>query len=209
MNSEKGRSEVIRADEEKTTEGPKTPEEVPDVLKKEAPSLSSDEGTGEKPPPRKSTFSLVPWEELEKIRNPKAVDVKSENPKSIFEMAKHLTQCALDHRGVGIAAPQVGVARKIMVWADEEGNFNISINPRYLSVGSRIQTVEGCLSIPGKNFQVRRYKAIRAQYWSVNLEDGARFVWVDQKLRRDEAIRFQHETDHCEGVTIAQIGKEV
>lgn len=109
--------------------------------------------------------------------------------------------------GVGLAAPQVGVGRRIFVWhwEDEAGTLHegVAINPELwqspLAVGpaDEDEEAEGCLSIPGERFPLRR--ADRVILRATGL-DGARFEidasgWL--------ARIFQHEFDHLEGVLYA------
>jgi len=64
------------------------------------------------------------------------ISVNSENPKSILTLAENLVNKAIELEGVGLAAPQVGIFRKIHVWKDVDHEWNISINPVYYPVMS-------------------------------------------------------------------------
>src|SRR5438445_7353422 len=100
-------------------------------------------------------------------------------------------------KGVGLAAPQIGVSRKIAVIDVSNGENPedklVLINPRILKIDGKQEGEEGCLSIPGFREQVRRARAvtIRAQ----NLKGD-----VYEKTGEDLLARaFLHETDHLYG----------
>lgn len=125
------------------------------------------------------------------------IDVKAENPQSMFELGKNLALFARENKGIGLAAPQVGIYRNIMVFLDEEANYVIAINPRYTAKASRMQVKEQCLSFPGEEATVKRYKAIKARFWTLTSEH--KFKFVELSLKGTPAIIFQHEVDHLHG----------
>lgn len=101
--------------------------------------------------------------------------------------------------GVGLAAPQVGVSRRLFV-ADPRGTDEpapqVFINPELRLEGDLVPFEEGCLSIPDVRVTVRRPE--RATIVATDL-DGNRFEISDD----DFAARvWQHEFDHLEGVLI-------
>ncbi len=102
------------------------------------------------------------------------------------------------HQGVGIAAPQLGIlSRVIIIAADSEGTPIGLINPvitrRY---GSRVKGIEECLSYPGVQKSMTRYKRVKIE--------GYTHDWqlVRFKLRGLAARIAQHEVDHLNGITI-------
>ena len=101
-------------------------------------------------------------------------------------------------RGVGLAAPQIGVSRRLFVMdcsggRDPEARVAL-VNPVVLSVEGEQTGDEGCLSFPGIFFQVQRSlrAVVRAQ--DVN---GEEFEFDGLDL---EARCMLHETDHCDGI---------
>ena len=96
--------------------------------------------------------------------------------------------------GVGIAAPQVGVARRICVIEPTEDRLMVLINPEILeSEGEQLST-EGCLSVPGKIGDVKRPTRVLVKYQDrEGVEHTEEFVDF-------EAIVVSHETDHLEGI---------
>ena len=88
----------------------------------------------------------------------------------------------------------------------KEGLYQLAVNPVYYKDGKATNTIEGCLSYPGEQYFVKRHKYIRAVYYSVNRKTK-KLVKVMKKLTGEAAIIYQHETDHCNGITIATKGK--
>ncbi len=101
-------------------------------------------------------------------------------------------------RGVGIAAPQVGVSKRLFVMdcsggRDPEARVAL-VNPVVLTVEGEQTGDEGCLSFPGIFFPVKR--SLRAVVRAQNL-DGEEFEFDGLDL---EARCMLHETDHCDGI---------
>ncbi|MDP3058937.1 MAG: peptide deformylase [bacterium] len=94
--------------------------------------------------------------------------------------------------GVGLAAPQIGVPKRVVVVEYEEELF-IFINPEIISHSGEEVDIEGCLSIVGVYFEVRRYINIRVK---ANRVDGSSFE-MDCRGFLSQAI--QHEIDHLDG----------
>lgn len=94
--------------------------------------------------------------------------------------------------GVGLAAPQVGVAKKIVV-VDYHGDKYVLINPEITNEGPLVVNEEGCLSFPGIYEKVESPEYFHIKYRN---EDGATMEMdVDGFL----ACVFSHETDHLRG----------
>jgi len=100
-------------------------------------------------------------------------------------------------KGVGLAAPQIGVSKKIAVIdcsnGENEAEKIVIINPRIVRIEGKQEGEEGCLSIPGFREQVRRAK--RATVIAQNAK-GEEFEKTGEDLL---ARAFLHETDHLYG----------
>lgn len=95
--------------------------------------------------------------------------------------------------GVGLAAPQVGVLKRIVVIDIGEGPI-ILINPEIIETKGKINDVEGCLSVPGKEGNV-----VRPEYVKVKAQDrNGRIIELDGTGLLARA--FCHEIDHLNGV---------
>ncbi len=95
--------------------------------------------------------------------------------------------------GAGLAAPQVGILKRIAV-IDVDGFKQEIINPEIIAEGGEVTDVEGCLSVPGKWGMVTRPETVVVS--ALNL-DGERFEVTAQGLL---AKCLCHEIDHLDGV---------
>jgi peptide deformylase len=100
-------------------------------------------------------------------------------------------------KGVGLAAPQIGISRKIAVIDCSNGQNPdekiVLINPAVVSIEGRQEGEEGCLSIPGFREQVRRGKRVTVRAQNAR---GEKFEMTGEDLL---ARAFLHETDHLYG----------
>lgn len=98
------------------------------------------------------------------------------------------------HGGVGLAANQVGVTKRVFVYDCESDRGHV-INPTWEPVGEETQTgPEGCLSIPGIRGEVERAETVRLRGQTLEGE------LVDREVSGLLARCVQHETDHLDGV---------
>lgn len=95
--------------------------------------------------------------------------------------------------GVGLAAPQVGVLRRVVVIDVGEGLIEL-INPVIIEQSGAQCGNEGCLSVPGKQGEVTRPERVRVEATD---RDGDRFVMEGEGLL---ARAFCHEIDHLDGI---------
>lgn len=107
--------------------------------------------------------------------------------------------------GIGLAAPQVGIAQRFFIDGfDAPSMYRLIINPTITySSPFLVTSVEGCLSIPGKKFKVQRSKMIMVKYLD---REGKE---THKVLRGVQAILYQHEIDHLEGILISDKGEEI
>ncbi len=96
--------------------------------------------------------------------------------------------------GVGLAAPQIGVSKKVIIINFDE-KVNAFINPEIEVLDEeKEEDEEGCLSLPGIREQVERYKKVRLRAKDIKGKDTE--MVVEGMLARI----LQHETDHLEGI---------
>jgi peptide deformylase len=98
-----------------------------------------------------------------------------------------------DASGVGLAAPQVGVQRRLFTYDVGEGP-EVLINPEIVESSGEWAFEEGCLSIPGYAFEVVRPRVVTVR--GLDLEGNERTFEADDYLGRV----MQHELDHLDGV---------
>ena len=95
--------------------------------------------------------------------------------------------------GVGLAAPQVGVLRRVVVIEVEEGKIIELINPRIIATAGTQEEIEGCLSVPGRSGKTRRPMHVTVR--ALNRK-GEEFDISGSGLL---ARAFCHELDHLDG----------
>jgi peptide deformylase len=95
--------------------------------------------------------------------------------------------------GCGLAAPQVGVLRRIAVIEVEEGKVFELINPKIIAFSGEQQESEGCLSNPGESGITKRPRAVTVRAMNRN---GEEYVLEGTELL---ARAICHETDHLDG----------
>ncbi len=110
------------------------------------------------------------------------------------KFAEALVETMVLAKGYGLAAPQVGVLKRIIA-IDVDRDFYVLVNPEILSVSEeRVVLSEGCLSIPGVEAEVERPAQIKVR--GLNL-DGQEILWEKDAL---VARVLQHEIDHLNGI---------
>lgn len=106
--------------------------------------------------------------------------------------------------GVGLAAPQVGISARVAI-VSFDGQRLVLINPTIALLGrprDRIESEEGCLSLPSRLFRVKRAQIVTV---TSSLPGGRMTITARDWLARI----LQHEIDHLDGVCIDQRGSEV
>ena len=124
---------------------------------------------------------------------------KATNVKTIHPEIKHLTLEMLKvmrfHRGVGLAANQVGLTEKVaVIQSDHMPEPLVLINPEIIQRHGAREVTEGCLSVPGRTDLVTRSKRIRVTAMGI---DGRPIKITAEDLL---AQIIEHETDHLNGV---------
>jgi len=115
--------------------------------------------------------------------------------------------------GVGIAAPQIGINKRIIVVGAKKENIQYNdaeeipvtamINPTWKKLSEDADSqYEGCMSVPGIRGKVERYKNIEVTYYD---EDGEKIV---KQIKGFFARLIQHECDHLEGISFLEKVRE-
>lgn len=135
-------------------------------------------------------------------------DVLPEEFEDVKKLGEKMISFCAEKGGLGLAASQIGINKKMFIWMNGSDSFQIIINPRYHKSDKKTSNlIEGCLSYPDKNFFVVRHKYINAIFDVYN-EREKKFKKVYRKLSGEKAYVFQHETDHVYGITLEKSGEE-
>ena len=126
----------------------------------------------------------------------KKCKVINEMNERTLDLIDDMLDTMYEAQGVGLAAPQVGILKRLCVIdVSPEGNEPIIlINPEIISYSDETQTgLEGCLSVPGKSGTVTRAMKVKVRYQDVNMEH--------QEIEGEGLLAraLQHEIDHLDG----------
>jgi peptide deformylase len=132
------------------------------------------------------------------------VDLKRISKRNFRSLLQDMYDTMDANNGVGLAAPQIGISLRFFVKGFEETDRypdqagverEVIINPTIEFLTEDVTDFwEGCLSVPGMQGLVRRPNHIKVQYWN---EEGRE---IKKELKGFEAIVFQHEFDHLDGI---------
>ncbi|BDU50281.1 peptide deformylase [Haliovirga abyssi] len=135
--------------------------------------------------------------EIKKYGDPvlrkKSIEVEKID-ENLKQLLKDMIETMYDAPGVGLAAPQIGINKKVVI-IDTDGKLRKIINPVILErFGEEEIAEEGCLSIPNIYEKVKRPSKVKVKYLN---EDG---LEVTEEADGLLARAFQHEIDHLDGV---------
>lgn len=131
----------------------------------------------------------------DEILSKKAKEVTEITPR-IETLIEDMLDTMYEAQGVGLAAPQVGILKRIVVIdvdPGEEPNPIILINPVILETSGEQTGYEGCLSVPGKSGLVTRPNYAKVKAYDINMQE---FVIEGEELL---ARCLCHEIDHLDG----------
>lgn len=137
----------------------------------------------------------------EQILREKAQEVTKITP-NIHKLLDNMAETMYEAKGVGLAAPQIGIPKRVVVIDSGEGLIEL-INPVIVEKNGEELDQEGCLSIPNLVGDVKRAKSVVAQ--ALN-RDGELMEYEAEGLL---ARAFQHEVDHLNGVLFVDVADKV
>ena len=112
----------------------------------------------------------------------------------LHELLDDMVETLADANGAGLAAPQVGVLRRLCIVMDEDSGVYIElINPEIVAQSGEQTGLEGCLSVPGKWGIVTRPNVVRVRAQD---RDGQ---WFEVEGEELTARAFCHEIEHLDG----------
>ena len=116
---------------------------------------------------------------------------------ALGRLAADMLETMYEAPGVGLAAPQIGISKRIFVFDTGDGP-HVLINPEIIDVSDEWEFDEGCLSVPGRYWPISRPSFARARGLDLN-GDPIEFAG-DELLGRV----LQHETDHLDGMLLIE-----
>jgi peptide deformylase len=117
------------------------------------------------------------------------------------ELVRDMTRIMIESNGIGLAAPQVGISKRIFVMGNQDKLF-ACINPEIVEGSGQVMDQEGCLSFPDLWLNVKRHETIKVKYY--NAMNGL----IETEFSGLMARVFQHEFDHLDGVCFdTRVGK--
>jgi peptide deformylase len=121
----------------------------------------------------------------------------NDDPRKVKTLCNMMHDFMLKNDGIGLAAPQVGISRRILVM-NINGVRRTCINPEAhdATTDQTMWYEEGCLSFPGETVRTCRPRKIWARYQD---ETGQ---WYEEEMSELTAICYQHELDHLNGIVM-------
>lgn len=112
------------------------------------------------------------------------------NPNNLI---KNMAKVMMENNGIGLAAPQIGISKRIFVMGNEAKLF-ACINPEIIESEGSEMDLEGCLSFPKLWLRVRRPDKIKVRYYNAMGE------MIETEFTGLLSRVFQHERDHLDGI---------
>lgn len=126
------------------------------------------------------------------VLNKVCKEVKEVTPRTL-ELIQDMVETMYEANGVGLAAPQVGILKRIVVIDCTGEDLLVMINPKIIETSGEQTGGEGCLSVPGKSGTVTRPNYVKAIAYNENMElyeiEGTELL----------ARAICHELDHLDG----------
>ena len=136
------------------------------------------------------------------ILNQRAKEVREMTP-NLRALIEDMVETMRHANGVGLAAPQVGVLKRLVVIECEEAELHVLINPEIIARDGEQTGYEGCLSVPGKTGIVTRPNQVKVKALNENMEPVT--VEGEELLAR----ALCHELDHLDGHLYTEMAEEL
>ena len=116
----------------------------------------------------------------------------------LHKLLDDMRETLIDSNGVGLAAPQVGILRRVVLVDTGEEILEL-INPEMLETDGEQVGPEGCLSVPGK------YGLVKRPYWAKVRAQDRNGDWYEAEGEEIIARCFCHELDHLDGIVYTEV----
>lgn len=117
----------------------------------------------------------------------------------LWDLLDDMHETLAQSNGVGLAAPQIGILRRVVLVINAEDRVIELINPTIVSAEGEQEGLEGCLSVPGKWGVVKRPMRVRVRAQDRNGE------WFEEEDEELTARCFCHELDHLDGHLFSEL----
>lgn len=165
-------------------------------------------------PEKTTSLKIQHWSVIKNIKSTeyKLAEFDSDALRHIIDQ---LVATCLSDDGIGLAAPQVGILKRVVVCRDFIENpdgshqllptFQVYLNPNFEPVveDKKAQSKEYCLSVPEGGFDITRWKTIKIS-WQELAPNKKELITNMKLLTGYQARVFQHEFDHLNGISIPQ-----
>ena len=118
--------------------------------------------------------------------------------RKLHKLLDDMRETLIDSNGVGLAAPQVGILRRVVLVDVGEEILEL-INPELLETDGEQVGPEGCLSVPGK------YGLVKRPYWAKVRAQDRNGDWYEAEGEELIARCFCHELDHLDGIVYTEV----
>ena len=118
--------------------------------------------------------------------------------KKLHKLLDDMRETLIDSNGVGLAAPQVGILRRVVL-VDVGDEIIELVNPTLLETDGEQVGPEGCLSVPG------RYGLVKRPYWAKVRAQDRYGDWYEAEGEELIARCFCHELDHLDGILYTHV----
>ena len=118
--------------------------------------------------------------------------------RKLHKLLDDMRETLIDSNGVGLAAPQVGILRRVVLVDTGEEILEL-INPEMLETDGEQVGPEGCLSVPGK------YGLVKRPNWAKVRAQDRNGDWYEAEGEKLIARCFCHELDHLDGIVYTEV----
>lgn len=116
----------------------------------------------------------------------------------LHKLLDDMRQTLQEANGVGLAAPQVGILRRVVIVDTGEEILEL-VNPTMLETDGEQEGAEGCLSVPG------RYGIVKRPYYAKVRAQDRNGQWYEAEAEELIARCFCHELDHLDGIVYTEV----
>ena len=149
-------------------------------------------------------MKIVPANEIPR----EVADVDVGNLMPIYDACMQMETICSKMHGIGLAAPQVGIAKRFFIMKNETGQYEHYVNCDYIPAGDeKAVSVESCLTLGKMQYRLLRYVSVRLVGYRLLAEEKPVLQPVDKELTGFSAVVVQHEIDHQRGLLLSDVGK--